>query len=166
MTWVWRVLAAGWLLWASLPLPAACAASLKIYPGVEPPDPRLGFGWGAAETLRGRPLRWINHLEAEVWFDAVASRDLALAVLAMPMTPTDEQQIVAVLVNGRFVTEWRCPLGDTWGRKYAARIPARYLRDGRNRLVLRMGFRRARTDDPDADDVALAVAKIILAPVR
>jgi hypothetical protein len=62
-------------------------------------------------------------------------------------------------VNNRFVAEWVCPDTPSY-EDYHARIPADAFTQGKNRLTLRMGYRRR--PPGDKRELALAVERILL----
>jgi len=62
-------------------------------------------------------------------------------------------------VNNRYVTEWPCP-DDHHFHTYEAHIPAALLRQGENRITLRMAYRHRIGDDRRR--LALAVDRVTL----
>jgi hypothetical protein len=148
-------------------LATACAAradtnSVVIEPASPSAEPSLGFGWsGQPEYADGREFKWINRLEADVWFELDAARDTAITFTAAPLYINWRRQVIGVYINNRFVTEWLCPDRPDF-QDYRVELPAGLLQPGRNRLTFRMAYRR-RTP-PDRRELALAVHRILVAP--
>jgi hypothetical protein len=145
-------------------MPAEAAdGDLLINLGSRPAQEHLGFGWSRGERAReeGGIFQWIKCLEADVWWEVGAAEDLHLWVRAAPLYLPWKRQNVGVYVNGTFLTEWVCPDHSEYSEYYAP-IPAEVLKEGRNRLMFRLGFRKR--VGRDKRELALAVDKILLRP--
>lgn len=121
----------------------------------------LGSGWSRGERRDGRTFRWITHMEADARFTLKTPADVDVALRAAPMYLTWRRQSIGLYMNGRFVTEWVCP-DDPDFHDYQFTVPASFLRAGRNRLTLRMAYRRGVPGDDR--QLALAVETIVLTP--
>ena len=119
----------------------------------------LGFGWSQRESVPGRTFSWIKRLEADVWFHLDTVADLELELTAAPLYLGHRRQNIGVFLNNHFVTEWVCPDSPEYA-DYRVAVPADVLREGKNRLTLRMGYRRL--PEGDERELALAVDKIVL----
>jgi hypothetical protein len=109
-----------------------------------------------------RTFRWIKRLEADVWFDLKETAALELEVTAAPLFLGHRRQNIGVYVNNGFLVEWVCPPRPGYAA-YRAPVPAGLLREGRNRLTLRLGYKR-RLGDGEDRELALAVDRIELRP--
>jgi hypothetical protein len=123
--------------------------------------PALGYGWSIRERDRVRNFCWVSGLEADVWFDWTNAGSAELRVVAAPMYLDQRRQNIGVYVNDRFIQEWICP-DDPGYTDYHAVIPAAALKEGRNRLTLRMGY--ARRPPRDTRHLSLAVDEIAIRP--
>lgn len=142
---------------ASAAPPAGEALLLDI--GSMRPKPQLGFGWGPSEMSDGVQYRWIKRLEADVNLELESPRDGLLTVRARPQYVPYTRQTVSVLVNGKFAGEWGCK--DHAGfEDYSLEIPARFWREGTNRLTFRMAYRKR--VGPDRRELSLCVDSIAL----
>lgn len=138
------------------------AGSVVIDVGGDEPEGSLGFGWSHREHEHERAFRWIEHLEADVWFELDEVSDLNIRLRAAPLHLYWKRQNIGVYVNQRFVTEWLCPDRQVY-REYQALIPTHFLKPGKNRLTLRMGYRYR--VPPDPRERALAVERIVFEPL-
>jgi len=120
---------------------------------------QLGFGWSRSERLGGRTARWISHMEAEAWFDLEKAGEGELEVTAAPFPAPNRRQNIGVFVNGEYLGSWICPTQMQF-TTYRMAVPRRVLRHGRNRLILRLGYRRR--NHPDKREIGLAVDRIVL----
>lgn len=121
----------------------------------------LGYGWSRPERTGERQYRWIKQREADVWFHLAQPAESDLWILAAPLYLHYRRQNIGVYLNDRFVTEWVCPDSPDYAA-YRARVPAELLLPGRNRLILRLGY-KARVPT-DKRDLALAVDSMLLRP--
>jgi hypothetical protein len=123
----------------------------------------LGFGWSRGERIRGTGgvFQWVKRLEADVWFDVADPADTDLWLRAAPLYLQYQRQNIGVYVNGRFLKEWVCPDKPDY-TDYHLVIPAEALKVGRNRLILRMGYRKRM--GRDQRELALAVDTIVFRP--
>ena len=124
----------------------------------------LGFGWSRGERV-GRSdqgFQWMTHLEADVWFDAKEGVTHELWLRGAPLYLPNRRQNVGVYVNGSFVTEWVCPDSDSFSL-YHARLPGEWVVAGRNRLILRAGYRKR--VGLDKRELSFGVERILLRPV-
>lgn len=120
--------------------------------------PYLGFGWGSPERGATGHFRWIWRLEADLHFDIEEPRAAELWITAAPFFLPYRRQVIAVYVNGALLAEWRCENSSDFADYHAA-VPARMLRDGRNTVTLRMGYRKRGNDDRE---LSLAVDRVLL----
>ena len=138
----------------------ASTNTLVIEPAAASGESHLGFGWSSqSENADGRDFRWINHLEADTWFDLAAAADTAIVFTAAPLYINWRRQVIGVYVNGRFVTEWICPDQPDF-QDYRVAVPAALLKPGRNCLTLRAAYRRR--IPPDSRELALGVSRILI----
>jgi hypothetical protein len=136
--------------------------SILIEPASPSAGPHLGFGWcGQPEYADGREFKWIDRLEADVWFESDATRDTAITFMAAPLYIHWRRQVIGVYINNHFVNEWLCPDRPDF-QEYRLEVPAALLQPGRNRLTFRMAYRRR--NPPDRRELALAVHRIFIAP--
>lgn len=143
-----------------LALPAF-AEPWSIDLGSDTAEPSLGFGWSHGESGTNRTFRWMDRLEADIWFESDGGSEVELALNAAPMYLAWKRQVIGVYVNGRFIAEWRCP-DDPEFHDYSVTLPAGTLKPGRNRLTLRLGYHRR--VPPDTREVGLAVHRISITP--
>ena len=120
--------------------------------------PHLGFGWGRQERGASGHFRWIWRLEADLYFDVDEPRDAEFWLTAAPLYLGYRRQVIAVYVNGAYVGERTCPDGPDFA-DYRYEIPARFWREGRNTVTLRMGYRKQGGDDRE---LSLAVDRALL----
>lgn len=136
-------------------------AAIVIDVGTEEATAHLGYGWSRLERDGERTFSWIKRLEADVWFELERGRALELSVTAAPLYLSQRRQNIGVYVNDHFLVEWLCPHAPRY-ETFRARIPAEVLREGKNRLVLRMGYKRS--IGPDRRELSLAVDRMRLEP--
>jgi hypothetical protein len=136
--------------------------SILIEPASPSAAPYLGFGWcGQSECADGREFKWVDRLEADVWFDLDAARDTAIDFTAAPLYINWRRQVIGIYINNRFVTEWLCPDRPDF-QDYRVTVPAALLQPGRNRMTFRLAYRRRNA--PDRRQLALAVHRITVTP--
>ena len=123
------------------------------------PRPLLGFGWSVSEIEKGRFYRWIDHLEADVTIELDRVGDSTLWVRAGAQYVPYTRQTVSVYFNGVYVGEWVC-VGHPGFVTYQLTVPARVLKKGKNRMTLRMAYRKQ--VGPDRRELALCVDMIRL----
>jgi hypothetical protein len=132
---------------------------IEIHPGWSRDEPMLGFGWSWREKFGRGMVRWISHMEADVFFELGKEESLGLELVAAPLYLSWQRQNIGVYINGAFVHEWICPDSPDFAT-YRTRISDRYLRKGRNTLTLRMGYRHRMP--PDERELSLIVDSITL----
>ena len=167
-----HVFAFALFLFACSPLVRAGPAEIAESPEVRPgdtvldigstnSDESLGFGWSLAESRDGVAYRWISHLEADVYVDLPAAAPMDFWIHAAPYYLNWKQQNIGLYANGKFVDELVCP-ADSEFRDYHFIIPADLLKEGRNTLTLRMGYRyRA---PKDKRELSIRVKQVMLRP--
>ncbi len=129
--------------------------------GSKSSDESLGFGWSRAEGRGENGYRWITHLEADILFDLPAVSAVDFWIRAAPYYLNWKQQNIGLYVNAEFAGEIVCP-ADSEFRDYHFSIPADLLKEGRNALTLRMGYRyRA---PKDKRELSLRVKQVVLRP--
>ncbi len=127
--------------------------------GGDEPEGSMGFGWSRKESDHVRTFRWIEGLEADVWFDLEESTDLRLRIKAAPLYIGWKRQNIGIYVNQRFLKEWVCPDSHEFA-EYSVDIPGYYLRDGSNRMILRLGY--SHRIGRERRELSLAVEKIVM----
>ena len=135
---------------------------LVIEPALAQEEVDLIYGWSRAEPDRsGTTWRWIEKLEGELLFDLEDPHDATFAIEAKPLVMHKRIQNMGLFVNGRFIKEW---VMGTEGAflTYSARVSARHLRRGRNRLILRAGYKGSPGSDPR--ELSIAVRRIVIEP--
>ena len=167
-----HVFAFALFLFACSPLVRAGPAEISESPEVRPGDTvldigstnvdgSLGFGWSRPEGRGENRYRWISHLEADILFDLPAVSAVDFWIHAAPYYLSWKHQNIGLYANGKFVDELVCP-ADSEFRDYYFFIPANLLKEGRNTLTLRMGYRyRA---PKDKRELSLRVTQVVLRP--
>src|SRR5262245_8683513 len=121
----------------------------------------LRRGWSQDETEGTRTFVWSEGPESEIEFFLAAARDVPLTLRGEPFQfPGAPGQTVSLILNGK-------PIGGISGMTGANSqgqsgfvLPGRYLRAGKNRLILRYAWTRspAEVTGADGDHRRLAVA--------
>ena len=124
-------------------------------------DEVLGFGWSRAEHVGGHRFRWITHLEGDVWAELSAPTDLTFTFTAMIPHLDWRRQRIGLFVNNRFVTDWQAP-DDHHFHTYETDIPSAFMKEGRNRITLRMAYKTR--IGQDSRRLSLAVDMMELRP--
>ena len=139
--------------------PVAGSGDIVLEMGSGAIDESLGFGWSRPENRDGIAYRWISHLEADVYVDLPATAPMDFWIQAAPYYLSWKQQNIGLYANGKFVDELVCP-ADSEFHAYRFVIPADVLKEGRNTLTLRMGYRyRA---PRDKRELSLRVQQVLL----
>jgi hypothetical protein len=155
----WTVIQILSILSACIAARAAFTNELVIEAAAPPPNVQLGFGWLQPERGDDYSFVWIDHMEADLWVTLDSASAADIEIRAVPYYVADRRQNIGLYVNERFIAEWICPDHMPWLLdSYTARIPEGVLKPGRNRLILRMGYRAGSQDQ----EYALAVNRIIL----
>lgn len=142
-------------------LTAPSAGDLVVDVGTRTSAATLGYGWSRSERKGAQRFRWVKALEADVWFEWPGAGAADAWLRAAPFYLHYRRQNIGLYVNNRFVVEWVCPDSPDFADFHAV-VPAGMLREGRNRLTLRMGY-KARPPG-DGRELALAVDKVVLRP--
>ncbi|MBU0677905.1 MAG: hypothetical protein KJ626_07280 [Verrucomicrobia bacterium] len=132
--------------------------------GYRDPGGLYGFGWGHDEYERflQRTFRWIEHLEAELYFEVEKPVDTTIWIDAMPMFAEGRRQNMGLYANGNYITNWVFAVTSNF-QTCEGILPAETLHAGRNTLLMRVGYRvMPRTRDKRY--VALAVDRLLLRP--
>lgn len=159
------LLASGQPLMASDPVsplsPVVSASNLYFDMGSFYPKDYLGFGWGRSEGAGSFNFRWINRLEADLWFEVDRISNMILAIRAAPLYLNYRRQKIGVYINNAYIMEWICP-DDPGFRDYRVDVAATCFKKGKNRLTLRMSY--LKRDAHDERELSLAVDTIFLYP--
>lgn len=134
-------------------------ARVVIDVGGDEPEGSMGFGWSYKERDHVRTFRWIEHMEADVWFEREEVGEMKLRVEAAALHVEGMRQNIGVYINHAFITEWVCPDHHEF-TMYHIRIPRQHLRPGNNRLTLRVGYRHR--IERERRELGLAVERIVL----
>jgi hypothetical protein len=153
---------AGCLAACWFPLPVS-SETIVVDVGTREARAMLGFGWSRPERDAERTFTWIKRQEADVWFELEKpTSDYKLHVVAAPLYIHYLQQNIGVYLNDEFVAEWICEQDPAF-QDFSTVVPVQYFKEGRNRLILRVGYRRKVPGDKR--ELGLAVDRITLAPV-
>lgn len=126
--------------------------SLNVGGGAD--EELLGYGWSRAEYVGGYRYRWITRLEGDVWVNIEKPQDGVLQFDAAIPHVTWRRQRIGLFVNGRFVRDWQAPDHHHF-HTYMADVPVSLIKEGRNRLTLRMAYKTR--IGRDSRNLALAV---------
>ena len=130
-----------WLIGLSSVLAEEETTEILLDIGSMVPKPLLGFGWSNSEMKNGRPYRWIEHLEADITIELDRIGDSILRIRAAAQYVPYTRQTVSVYFNGHYVGEWICA-GHPGFETYHLQVPTRVLKTGKNRMTLRMAYRK------------------------
>lgn len=137
------------LLYADSP-PAVASSGIEI---------DYGFGWARPERIFGEPARWITEMEADLFFMVAAPEELTFALHGAPYYLNWKQQQISVYLNGHHLCDWSFPMNPSFNA-YSCLLPERFIKPGKNRLILRVGYRIQQGKDPRT--LGAAVRKIQL----
>lgn len=142
------------------PMPSLDVEALfELHMGARDGADFLGFGWSHYE--RGdRSYRWMQHLEADVFFDLEETANAVLWLEAAPKYLNWKQQRIGLYMNGRFIGQRDLPMGPDFA-VYQFAVPEEALRTGKNRLILRAGY-RVEPASRDSRELSVAVSRIVL----
>jgi len=125
-----------------------------IYPGLSDHELWLGYGWSNQEKHPEGMVRWISHMEADLYFVPEKLEDLHMKLRAAPLYVSWRQQKIGVYINGTYLTEWLCPAHPDL-EDYRTTLPSEMLKEGTNTITLRMGYRLRLP--PDSRELSLLV---------
>lgn len=115
------------------PLPA----KQQIVFGSEAAYPYQAEGWDRDETIAGESANWANQSDARVLFPIREVSDYQITLRALPFTyPQSPVQTMEIVINDQSIS--KLELSDGW-QNYTLTLPARALRVGLNKLVLKFG---------------------------
>ncbi len=169
MRWLRTILLAVWVCAACLPVLAAEPDTQLVekksividVPSVKAKK-RLGFGWGHRCRAMGKMVRWISRMEGEFRVKLVSGQAYKIEMTAAPQYLHYRRQNIGIYVNNHFVSEWVFP-DDPGFTDFEAVIPGKYIKDGKNVIVFRVGY--LRHIRPNPKEIAVAVHQIVLTPI-
>jgi len=137
----------------------ASTNDLVIEVTTPPANVQLGFGWLQPERNANFSFVWMNHLEADIWVTLDSTAPAEIEIKAVPYYLNYRSQSLGLYANDRFIKDWVCPVHSEWQLDtYAAKIPAGILKQGKNRITLRAGYRIG----DEGKQLSIAVNSIIL----
>jgi hypothetical protein len=106
-----------------------------------------GFGWAKPERIFDEPARWITEMEADLYFSMERPAALKFRLQASPYYLNWKQQQMSVYLNGHHLCDWLFPMNPSFNG-YSCLLPERFVKPGKNRIILRVGYRIQQGEDP------------------
>jgi len=147
-------------------LALTCAGQdvIEIKPGKVEDDSRLRYGWSYSEILPdGTSMRWIEKSEAEIVIPLTGGKAYTVELTAMPIHFDARIQNVGIFLNHHFIKEWLMNTNVTMNT-YTAVLPAKWVRDGENRIIFRVGYKHRPDNDPRSLSVAVECIRFVKNP--
>ena len=141
---------------------ADASGLIEIHIGDTDAKNYLGDGWSRRTHVKHRMVRWLTKMEGDVYIELDEAKDCKISVTAAPQYLHYRRQNIGLYVNKHLVAEWVFP-NDPGYADFEAVIPAKVLKEGKNTLTFRAGYRRRIRPDPR--ELSIAVRRITLTPL-